>query len=315
MRHLTWQRVAWRLGQAAVVTAMLVFVGREIVARWSDFASLGSSLSPDWALMAASAAAVLCSYVVLIWTWQHTVRAWGERLPFGDAARIWFVSNLGRYVPGKVWQIGAMGILAQRVGVSPVAAVGSSLVVSIVNVLAGAAVAAVASSGTHAAPPWAFPATIALSCAVIAAPWLLPVVGRVTSAVLRREIRVPALPHSAIWIAAVGCTAAWLLYGVAFRWMHIALLGHATGTLAGSTSAFTWSYLIGFLVLFAPGGIGVREYALIPLLASFGIASGGEALLVALGSRLWLTILEVVPGLVYLIVRRPAAAPPSPPPA
>jgi hypothetical protein len=302
---------AWRLAQAAIVVAVLWFVARYIGEQWVEFSALWRTLEPNYALLAASALVVLASYVVLIWTWQHTVRAWGERLGFRDAARIWFVSNLGRYVPGKVWQIGAMGMLAQRVGVSPVAAVGSSLVVTIVNVLAGAAVAAVASAGNVDAPAWALPATIALACGVIAAPWLLPVVVRTASAVLRRELRVPSLPHSAIWIAALGCTAAWVMYGVAFRWMHIALIGHATGTLAGSTAAFTASYLVGFLVLLAPGGIGVREYALIPMLGRFGIATGGEALLIVLGSRFWLTILEVLPGVLFLLFRRGPTVPTS----
>lgn len=302
------QKAAWRFMQAAIVIAVLAFVVKKISAQWSEFSALWGTLAPDYALLAASALTVLASYVVLIWTWQHTVRAWGERLGFRDAARIWFVSNLGRYVPGKVWQIGAMGLLAQRASVSPVAAVGSSLVVSIVNVLAGAAVAAVASSGNIDAPSWALPATIVVACGVAAAPWLLPIVVRAASAVLRRELRVPSLPHSAIWIATLGCTAAWVMYGVAFRWMHVALLGHATGTLAGSTAAFTASYLAGFLFLPAPGGIGVREAALGAMLARFGIATGGEAWLIVLGSRLWLTVLEVLPGVLFLLFRKKSGA-------
>ena len=64
------------------------------------------------------------SYVVLIETWRQIVLAWGGRSRWPAAARIWFISNLGRYIPGKVWQIGAMGVLAQDAGVSSVAAVG-----------------------------------------------------------------------------------------------------------------------------------------------------------------------------------------------
>jgi hypothetical protein len=41
--------------------------------------------------------------------------------PFWGRGAIWSVSNLGRYVPGKLWSIGAMGLMAQRAGVSPVA--------------------------------------------------------------------------------------------------------------------------------------------------------------------------------------------------
>ena len=306
----------WRIIQAATVVAVLIYVGFRIADQWTELSSIPRNLQLDYALLAASAGAVLLSYGVLIWTWQRTVRAWGEELAFGDAARIWFVSNLGRYVPGKVWQIGAMGVMAQRVGVSPVAAVGSSLVISSVNILAGTAVAAVSGAGDVGAPAWALPAAVVVATGLVAAPWILPRAATVASALLRRDIRIPRLPHSAVWIAGAGCAVAWLLYGVAFRWLHLALLGHATGNLAGSTSAFTLSYLAGFLFLPAPGGIGVREDVLYRLLGQAGIATGGEAWLVVLGSRLWLTILEVLPGVLFLLVRsRHSAVSPSEPTA
>ena len=306
----------WRTVQVATVLAVLVFVGLRLADQWTELSAIPWTTNLSFTRLAASACAVLASYCVLIWTWQRMVRAWGEQLRFADAARIWFVSNLGRYVPGKVWQIGAMGVMAQRVGVSPVAAVGSSLVISIVNVLAGVAVAALLGSGSVDAPWWAVPMALAVAAGLVAAPWILPRAAAVASALLRRDIRIPPLPHSAVWIAAAGCSVAWLLYGLAFRWLHIALIGHATGDLAGSTSAFTLSYLAGFLFLPSPGGFGVREEVLRRLLAQVGIATGGEAWLVVLGSRLWLTILEVLPGVFFLLFRsRNNAALPSTPTA
>jgi uncharacterized membrane protein YbhN (UPF0104 family) len=297
--------------QWLAVTAILFFVGLKFAENWNEMKATQVSLHFDPALLAASAGFVLLSYVILIWTWQRTVRAWGERLEFGPAMRIWFISNLGRYLPGKVWQIGAMGVMAQRAGVSPTAAVGSSLVVSIVNVLVGIAVAFAAGAGDLGAPAWAIPLTIGAAIVVAATPWLLPVVTRLASSVLRREIKTPELPHSAIWIAAAGCAAAWILYGVAFRFLHISVLGAATGNAVHSTAAFTASYIVGFLFLFAPGGIGVREYALHQLLVRFGIAVGAEAWLVVFASRIWLTIIEVLPGLLLLLLRRESPQPSS----
>ena len=304
----------WRGIQVVAVAAVLVYVARRIASQWGELASLQQSINVDWPMVAASALIVLCSYAVLIWTWQQTVRAWGERLGFRDASRIWFVSNLGRYVPGKIWQIGAMGMLAQRVGVSPVAAIGSSLVISIVNVLAGVAIAVALGVGSAAgqAAWWAAPLIGVLAAGVIAAPWILPVAVRAASVILRRQLQTPKLPHSAIWKAAIGCSAAWLLYGIAFRLLHISLLGHATGDIARSTAAFTGSYIAGFLFLPAPGGIGIREDFLQRFLIQFGIAAGAEAWLIVLASRAWLTILEVLPGLAYLMFTKRAPKTSSP---
>lgn len=296
--------------KAAVVVVVVAYVAREVARQWHDFAALPATINVNWALVAASGAVVLASYALLIWTWQHTVRAWGDSLGFADGARIWFVSNLGRYVPGKVWQIGAMGLLSQRVGVSPVAAVGSSLVVSVVNVLAGIAVAAACGAGRLDAPAWAVPLTAALAAGVLAAPWILPVVARTASRVLKRPIAEPRLPHSAVWVAALGCAVAWLLYGIAFHLLQVALLG-PSGDVLRSTAAFTGSYIAGFLFLLAPGGIGIREVVLQQLLERFGIATGADAWLLVLASRGWLTVLEIIPGLLYLGFARRAGTSPS----
>ena len=308
MTRAPWMRVArW-----VAVVVVVALVAWRIAGQWADVRATLATVQLDPRYAAASAAAVLTSYAVLIWTWQQTVRAWGERLAFGPAARIWFVSNLGRYVPGKVWQIAAMGVMAQEAGVAPAAAIGSSLVIALVNVVVGVAIAVALGAGDVVAPGLAVPATVAMAAAVVAIPWGLPALGRLVSRVLRRPIVVPPLPHRAIWIAAAGCAAAWMLYGAAFRWLHVALLGVPTGTWQGSTAAFIGSYLVGFLALFAPGGIGVRELTLEPLLVRFGIASGAAAAIVIVVSRLWLTVLEVLPGLVLLVVARRGPRPSSP---
>ncbi len=304
MTTRVWHTLKW-----IAVAAVLVFVGLRVQEQWTELRAFPWPATVSWSLLAASAACVGISYAVLIWTWQRTVLAWGEQLPLGAAARIWFVSNLGRYIPGKVWQIGAMGVMAQQEGVSPVAAVGSSLVISLINVLTGIAVAVVCGAGDLGAPQWAYAGVGLATILVVGAPWLLPMAAKAAAVMLRRPIEVPRLPHSAIWIAAAGCTVAWVLYGVAFRFLHVAILGEPTGDVLRSTAAFTGSYIAGFLFLLAPGGIGVREDVLYRLLGQFGLATGGAAWIVVFASRAWLTLIEVTPGLLLLLLHRGRSKP------
>jgi len=304
-----------RIVQAAFVVAVLWFAASLLATQWAAVGALRATLHPAWSRILLSGLIVFVSYAVLIATWRATVEAWGERIGIADASRIWFVSNLGRYVPGKVWQIGAMGVMAQRVGVSPAAAVGSALVVSLVHVLVGFAVVAatgrelltgVATAGTL------LPLVLAvLAAAVVGAPWLLPPALRVLSRVTGRDVVMPPLPPRAIWIAAVGSATAWLLFGLAFRELAGALLGATTGDAAAYVAVFTLSYLLGFVALFAPGGIGVRELSMAALLVSASLATAPEAALLVVASRLWLTILEVLPGALFLAwsPRRPAPIP------
>ncbi|MBM4193259.1 MAG: hypothetical protein FJ202_02620 [Gemmatimonadetes bacterium] len=294
----------WRVAQVAFAAAATIGIVLVVAGQWGELTSAAQGVRVAWGRVAFSAVLVGAAYAVLIATWQRTVAAWGERLSFRDAARIWFVSNLGRYIPGKVWQIAAMGVLAERAGVSPVVAVGSSLVIAVVNIIAGFAVIAATGAGNFGAlgvTPNAIALVVALSAAVLlAVPWILPPLTRFATRLLGRDVVPGNLPIRAAWEAAVGCCAAWILYGLAFRELHIALLGGPTGDASRSIAAFTASYLAGFLVLPAPGGLGVREGALHQLLPALGLATGGSALLVVLGSRIWLTVLEIVPGVVLL---------------
>jgi glycosyltransferase 2 family protein len=79
----------------------------------------------------------------------------------------------------------------------------------------------------------------------------------------------------------------------------------ATGNASAYIAVYTGSYLAGYLALFAPGGVGVREAVLVLAMPRFQLASAADAAVIAITSRLWLTVLEIVPGV--LLLRRPTA--------
>jgi hypothetical protein len=275
--------------------------------------------NPDWAVIALSGLVFLGAHAVLVQTWRSVLGCWNARLSFWTAARIWSVSNLGRYLPGKVWQIGAMGAMARDVGVSPIAASGSAILGTLVNVVAGFVVALLGgrallerSSNGHGNLAITFVAVAA--AALLAAPALLPRIAPWIGRVAKRPMEA-TLPTRAVVYALVGNVLAWLLYGAAFRLFMIGLLGGAAGGYAEYLAAYTISYLVGYLALFAPAGLGVREGAMVTVLAYAGLATRPQAALVALASRVWLTLLEVVPGFLFwahaAVRRRPPTTDPS----
>ena len=301
----------WRWLRPVGAVLFVGFAVAVVASQWDEARRAAAETRVTWTLIAAATATVFVAYALLIETWRRTVSAWGqnERLGWGDAARIWFISNLGRYVPGKIWQIGAMGMMAQERGVSPVTAAGSAVVVNLVSVIAGVGV--VVATGGRVLARYAGE-TAALAAVLVVALLILPVgatfMMRLYRRLTGRDLNLGTLPPRALVVALIGTSVAWLLYGVAFRWFAIGV-GASTAGLASYTAAYTFSYLLGYLVLIAPGGIGVREGALVASMTQLGLATGGEATLVAVTSRLWLTALEVVPGVLLLAV---SAARPSP---
>jgi len=206
-----------------------------------------------------------------------------------------------------------MGVMAQQEGVSAIAATGSALVINLVNLLAGVGVVLVTGADFFEAPRAAALLAFALAAGILVAPRVVQPVGRMAGRLMGRPIDIPPLPSRAIWLASTGCLAAWLLYGVAFQLLVAGVLGRAPGRTTSYIAAFTGSYLLGYIALFAPGGIGVREGSLIVALGRLGLAQAGAAGVISVASRLWLTVLEVLPGLGFLALdalagRRPSSS-------
>jgi hypothetical protein len=306
----------WSLAAQAILLAGVAwFAARALAEHWTAFRARALTLEPRWGAVVGSALLVLATYALLVESWRSLVRAWGDRLPFGDAARIWAVSNLGRYVPGKFWSIGAMGVLAARAGVSPVAATGSAVVGTLVNLAAGFVVLFLAGRDVLAAlfPGAAGAAVVVPALGVlglVAVPVLLPAVARAAARVTGRPYTPVRLPVRVLLGVSAANVASWVLYGIAFRWLAGALLPGLAGKWGVYVAVFAGSYLAGYLALVVPGGLGVREVFMAAALVKLGAADAPSAALLAVASRLWLTVLELVPGLVFLARGALRAAPP-----
>jgi uncharacterized membrane protein YbhN (UPF0104 family) len=284
---------------------VLVYVGRVVAIGWRDFRSGAVGLELQWRWILASMAAFLIAYAVLVQTWRAVLSEWGSHVRFWDAAHIFAVSSLARYVPGKLWQIGAMSMLAKRAGASPTAAAGAAVVSTLANVATGLLVVlatgwSLVGLAYRSGGRWGVPLLVGAGIVLVATPWLLPPVLRQVERLLGRSLSLGRLPPRAIAYAVIGNVVAWGIYGVAFWLLTLGVLGSAPGRLIAYVAVYTMSYIFGYLMLFAPAGVGFRESAMILVMPAAGLGGVGEATVMAVASRLTLTILEMAPGLLFL---------------
>ncbi len=299
---------AWFAVQIAVTAVILWYVGKELVTQWRLFRAAPTvELHPQWWAIGLSCVIILATYAVLIETWRRMVVAWGEELPLADAARIWFVSNLGRYLPGvnQIFTLGAIAELSRRQQVSPAAAAGASVINTAVNIATGFVVALIAGFSALDALSEGH-ATLGLGVAVILLigllllptllPWILGTAQKVTG----RQLNLADLPRSAIYISLVGNLIAWAMYGLAFQYFVHGVLGHDAGRSADYIAVWAGAYVMGYLAFLLPAGLGAREGALITGLTLLKLTTAGPAAVISVAARLWLTVLEIVPALIYL---------------
>jgi hypothetical protein len=304
----------WIAVQILLTAIVLWFVGKALVDQWREFRGEPLEVNANWSVIAASGAVFLATYAVLIETLRRILVMWSREsggtapaVSFLTVARLWSISNLGRYVPGKVWGIGAMAAMAQQAGVGGVAAAGSAVLNTLVNIATGFVVALaagwtafgrVAQGGAVVGVIIAGVGMVGLLALPVLLPRMLDVVRRVTG----RSISLARVPARVVHVAIAGNVLAWLMYAAAFELFVFGVMGRAPGTFADYVTAYAWPYILGYLAIFAPGGIGVRDGALAAALHALGIATPAEAAVISVTSRLWLTVLELLPGLLFLAV-------------
>lgn len=290
-----------------VLALTAISIAWALRSQWGAMRAAAINVEVQWGWIVGASGLVLAVYAMLIQSWRLLLRGWGSELRYGSAVRIWTIANLGRWIPGKVWSIGALSVLAAREGVSGAAAAGAAVLGTLLNIGAGFGIAVVVGAqGLDLVYPWfrtgAISAAALFLVGVLALPILLPPV----LAWFGRTRGVPPspqqLPAVTLWIAAAMNAASWIGYGLAFFLFARGVTPQIRGNPALFIAVFTASYLIGYLVLFSPGGLGFREAALSVILVSVGAAGQGDAVVLGVTSRVWLTVLEILPGLVSLML-------------
>jgi uncharacterized membrane protein YbhN (UPF0104 family) len=194
---------------------------------------------------------------------------------------IFFQSQLGKYIPGSIWQYAGRAAIARVHGVPT-----QPVVVSMPIEFAASAVAAGSMAGLLLG--WWGAAVIAAVALVLLA--------------LERPARSRGRPAPAMVRGTLLYLPVWLLLGAGFWLCAHGLPGVPGHDLPMYVGAFAVAWLAGLLAVFAPGGLGVREAVLVALLASrIGAA---DALVVASASRLTLIFVDIVFAAVATAVLR-----------
>ena len=290
-----------RAGKIAAMLLVLALIARSIARNWAAFQSVHVTLAAKIGWLAASVAVVFLTYAIQIESWRRMLRGWNQQIPYTRAARAWTVANLGRYIPGKVWSVAGLVLLAERAGVRRSVAAVSAFAMQ--AVVLGTGVVVVAGATPHAASP------VLLGGAVLAAIGLIGVLAwRRTAlwlgALADSTTPLPPLPVSAILAASGLMLVSWTTFGIAFWMLSRGLISTATVPIPAAMGMFALGYVMGIIAVFAPGGMVVRDLALVGFLTPL-VGSGG-ALALSLASRVQLTLTEAsAAGLALLLKPAP----------
>jgi glycosyltransferase 2 family protein len=290
---VTAKTALWRVVQLALVVLITWGIVRTLA---PDLAKVSiddfRELDPSVSLLVIATIALLAFYLMHAWLWRAITAHLGEReFDYRTALHIYFVSGLGRYIPGKLWQVAGMALLAQRAGISAVAATAASVIAQFAFITAGLLyLALVLPRWGGITPIIAAVATLAIVIATYRGRhWIGGKIKKVQPAADMLD-RVTVSRAFTWWL---GYGLSWILLGLAFVLFTSAFVRlDAAGTrhVAGAIAA---AYLGGLLAFFSIAGLGVREAVLGSLLLP--VMPAPAAVIISVASRVWFTIGELLP--------------------
>ncbi|MDZ5619685.1 hypothetical protein SFC88_02545 [Nocardioides sp. HM23] len=261
-RYLTALRVAF-------LVAVAVFAWYGLHGRLDE---VGAALRATSALGVAGAfVLVLLGLLATGFVWLRLMRVAGADLPLRDGLATFFVGQLGKYIPGSVWSIGAQAQMAGRNSVPRRSTVAAGLLFLGYHVATGVAASSVVVLVGGLAVPWPPGVTVLLLATSVLG--LLPVVvRRAGSRVAGRQVAVD-LGDTLLLLALMA--AAWSAYSVA---LVLLSPGRPWVDMAAFGGAFALAYASGVVIVAAPAGFGAREALFVVLLTPLLGVPGATAL-------------------------------------
>jgi glycosyltransferase 2 family protein len=287
-----------RGGQLVLTVGVTWVIVDRVGLEFGQLAGQPSAWLPEPLLLTTASALLLTAYFVSAGLWGSLVRdLGGPRIPVAVAIRLFMIANLGRYVPGKVWSIAGLAALAKGRGVPAATATGAAVLGQGIALVAASAIG----MGALLAGPERYHRWGVVGATLIGGVVVLTSIPPVFRALAHGWFRLtrtspenePRPAHGLRWL--VLYLANWSIYGLSF-WVLARSMG-LDGDVIPVGSAFAAAYVLGYVMVFAPAGLGPREGFLIAFLTPhFGAGPSGVLAVVA---RLWTTVIELVPAGVF----------------
>lgn len=294
-RVVRWARVG-------VALAVVAAVGYAVVSQWDGVRHAAAEMA--WLSIALAFGCVVIGTLAGVEAWRTLLAEEGHPLPAVPAQAVFLVGQLGKYLPGSVWSVALQVELATRLGVPRARTFTATLAwvgLSLSSALCVGAVGMPWLGEAVAQFRWLFLALIpvALLCSH---PVVLTRIINLTLSLLRKD----PLPRAMGW-SGIGRAFGWLLVTWVFFGLQLWLLANSLGSpgwsgLIRSVSGFALALGAGILFVVAPSGAGAREALIVGALA--GVMSQGEALGVAVVSRMLFTAADILLAIVAAVAAR-----------
>jgi glycosyltransferase 2 family protein len=259
----------------------------------------------EWPLVLVALVLSVVGVLLAALSWRSVSAGFGAPLGVRDAAVVYLVGQVGKYIPGGVWNLAASAELGHDRGVARRRTVGTLLLAALLSAVVGGLLAMLTLPGVESTPLEDLGWLVWLAPLGLVA--VLPVVlDRVLELMLRvsRQERVDdRIPLSTTAAACAWSLVSWLAFGLLVMALAVAVGAEPDMTLLRlSLGGYAAAWIVGSVLFFLPAGVGAREAVL--GLALSPVLDPGGTLVVVLLSRVLVTAGDLAGAGLALVLSR-----------
>jgi uncharacterized membrane protein YbhN (UPF0104 family) len=287
-----------------IIFAIFVFLGKMVWNNWNQVKDTPFTLQPFPLILSTLIFAF--TYFIQTWVWYLITLKLKIALSPSETLKTWFFSQLGKYLPGKIWLLLGRFYYYESRGKSK-KSISVALYFETVTVIIAGGLIFLAALIFHREIrlfySWRHPGWLILLFLlgfIFLHPRVLQKILNWTLVQFKREPVSLSISYlDVLWILFV-CIISWVIGGVGFYLFVDSVYPVAPQYILFLTGALAISSTLGLIAIFAPSGLGVREGALVYLLLF--MMPSPVAVIIAVLTRIWMTLIEIgLIGMVYLL--------------
>ncbi|MBN2225947.1 MAG: flippase-like domain-containing protein [candidate division Zixibacteria bacterium] len=290
----------------ALAAVILYILFRTVVNNWDDLRAWQWQIHPGSVIL--SVVFLTAAYIGASLGWRTIIAGFGHRVKIREAFRVVYLAQLGRYIPGKIWQVIGMVGLARELGIPSAVSLASFVLVQAYALPAAfLLIMVMLGSSDMLSSLIVYRDIFSVFMAVILLVFLILFfkpdgLSWALNKMLRLLKKEPVDYHPSFYnrisiLTIYLCT--WALFGFSFHFFLTALVVDVNQTFWYSAGTYIAAYNIGYIAFFSPGGLGFREGVMTALLAP--ALTQPMAASLALINRVWITIAEAIISLIALL--------------
>jgi uncharacterized membrane protein YbhN (UPF0104 family) len=291
--------------------AVIYFAGKQLISNWSAVSDYTWNISYGYLIL--SFVFHMITLVLFSKSWCMVLNALGFEINIRQGLKISYLANLGRYIPGKFWQLFGMIYLLKQVnvgkktafaswalswvyGIPPAFLLGGISALFYGDLLSGL-FGGIFNNKLYIAL-FIFSVLLISVLFIFIPEYSIKLLNLILKLLKREKANFEFKKIMALKVY-MTYFLSWVIYGLAFHFLIKGLDINSQIPFMVGLGSFILAYILGLLALFSPGGLGIRELVLNAMLTPyFGPVAAG----IVVAARVWSLVAEIMAAGIALLL-------------